>query len=117
MSALSPIPLEPRKKFTARQRAEIFREAGGICHICGGKIGPGEAWDIEHVTALSMGGTNEADNLRPAHVKCHREKTADDVSSRAKADRIAAKHFGFAGKKPKSPWRRKLNGQVVRRDQ
>lgn len=34
----SPIKLEPRKGFTPKQRAAVFLEHGGICHLCAGKI-------------------------------------------------------------------------------
>lgn len=83
-----------RRSFNRKQRAEIFERAGGVCHICDGKIGVTEAWDVEHIRPLSMGGDNEPDNLAPAHVKCHRVKTAGEAGPRAKADRLRAKHQG-----------------------
>lgn len=109
-----------RKSFSDKQRLEIFRNAGGICHICGGKInGAKEAWDVEHMVALGMGGTNEDDNLAPAHVKCHKTKTKDDVQKIAKTKRVNLKHMGA---KKKRPWpgtkthKRKVDGTVVERD-
>lgn len=114
---LSPIPIEPRARFSAKARAEVFERAGGICALCGGKISVGQAWEIEHETPLAMGGTNDPDNLRPVHAKCHKAKTATDVDQLAKAKRRAAKHFGTAPRKPLSRWKKKLNGQVVERNQ
>ena len=98
----SPIKLEPRKGFTPKQRAAVFSEHGGICHLCKAPIQAGQAWDIDHVTALALGGTNDAANLRPAHAKCHRgvgSKTSDDVKAISRADRLAQKHFGIKQKK------------------
>lgn len=101
----SPIPIERRKSFTDKQRAAVFLEHGGVCHICQGKIQVGQAFDIDHVIPLAMGGTNDASNLRPVHTKCHRgegSKTSDDVKAIARADRLAKKHFGI--KTPKRKW-------------
>jgi 5-methylcytosine-specific restriction endonuclease McrA len=98
----SPIKLEPRKGFNPKQRAVIFSENGGVCHLCNGPIQAGQAWDVDHVKALGMGGTNDAANLRPAHAKCHRgvgSKTSDDVKAISRADRLAKKHFGITPKK------------------
>ena len=100
----SPIPIEPRKGFTTKQRAAVFSEHGGKCHLCGAPIQAGQAWDIDHVIPLALGGTNDAANLRPAHAKCHRgtdSKTSDDVKSISRADRLAKKHFGIAAPKKK----------------
>lgn len=104
----SPIKLEPRKGFNPKQRAVIFSENGGVCHLCGGPIQAGQAWDVDHVKALGMGGTNDASNLRPAHAKCHRgtgSKTSDDVKAISRADRLAKKHFGVTQKKGRIPSR------------
>lgn len=101
----SPIPLEARKGFTPKQRAAVFLEHGGICHLCNGKIQVGQAFDIDHVIPLALGGTNDASNLRPAHSRCHRgtgSKTSDDVAAISRADRLAQKHFGI--RKPKGRW-------------
>lgn len=72
--------------------------------MCGAPIQAGQAWDIDHVLPLALGGTNDAANLRPAHAKCHRgvgSKTSDDVKAIARADRLAKKHFGIAAPKKK----------------
>lgn len=34
-----------RRSFNRRERAAIFERASGVCHICGGKIAVGDAWD------------------------------------------------------------------------
>lgn len=110
-----------RKRRTNKQRLALFEAAGGICHLCGMKIQLGEAWDLEHVIALSCGGTDDDENIKPAHRECHREKTRDDRTVGAKGERIRQKHQGawrprtvMPGSKA-SMWRRKMNGEVERR--
>jgi len=84
----------PRKHFSRKDRARIFASNGGLCHICEGKIGVGEAYEIEHVIPYALTHDDSDGNLRPAHVKCHRIKTDQDVTAIAKVYRIAAKHDG-----------------------
>lgn len=85
-----------RKRRSAKTRLSIFLAHEGTCHICKGKIGVGEAWDLDHVTPLAMGGEDEDANLAPAHRKtCHGAKTAQqDVPMIAKAKRREAIHLG-----------------------
>lgn len=70
-----------------RVRQRIFDACGGKCHICGVVI-VGKKWALDHVTALINGGENRETNLKPVHIACHAEKTAQDVAEKA---RIAAK--------------------------
>lgn len=113
-----------RRTWTAKRKLAVFEAHGGCCHICGGKIHVGEPWDLEHQIPLALGGDDDESNVAPAHVKCHRAKTSQDVAQIAKANRVRAKHFGASAKPARpmpgsrnSPWKKKLNGQVVRRDQ
>lgn len=82
----------------------------------------GEGWDVEHMIPLAMGGEDDPQNWAPAHRKCHRGKTSEDVSNIAKAKRREARHLGARiSKSPLpggrgTPWKRKINGQVVKRD-
>jgi 5-methylcytosine-specific restriction endonuclease McrA len=73
----------------------VFLAHGGICHISKRPIRVGEAWELEHIKPLSMGGEHREQNLAPALVKPHREKTAKEATERAKADRVRAKHLGI----------------------
>ena len=41
-----------RKPRTAKQRLELFNANGGMCHLCGGKIEAGQAWELDHVNEL-----------------------------------------------------------------
>lgn len=75
-----------------------------ICHICGGVIWPAkDAWEAEHVLRRCLSGDDSAANLKPAHVKCHKVKTAADVSENAKGKRVSDKVLGI---ERKSGWRR-----------
>lgn len=106
-----------------RVRLRIFNRHGGICALSGRKIQVGDKWDLDHAHPLCLGGLNDEDNLRPVLATEHRRKTAGEVSAKAKADRVRAKHIGaktpsravLAGSK-RSPWKRKVSGEVVRRD-
>jgi 5-methylcytosine-specific restriction enzyme A len=64
------------------------------CHLCSLPIDGTKKWDLDHVVALINGGENRESNLRPAHRKCHVEKTARDVAEKAKVAAIRKKHNG-----------------------
>jgi 5-methylcytosine-specific restriction endonuclease McrA len=112
-----------RRNMSTTRRRRIFLEADGICHICGCKIdGTKEAWDADHVIPLEISGDDSDENLRPAHRKCHQQKTAkEDAPTIAKCKRVEAKHSGAHRSKSTLPgsrdskWKRKINGTVERR--
>ena len=110
-----------RRSLTQLQRARIFDDAHGLCHLCGLKIQAGQPWDVEHIIPLAMGGEDGGDNLRPAHKTCHAPKTAADVKAIAKVKRIRAAHIaGRHSRTPlpcgrKSKWKKKITGEVVLR--
>lgn len=118
----NPYAVHERKPLTDKQRLKLFIEENGICCVCGFKIdGVKEAWD-EHIKPLWRDGTNERKNRGVAHRKCARQKTDGEASDRAKVRSVAEKHFGAhrAEFKPMpcgraSPWKKKMNGKVVRR--
>lgn len=85
-----------RRSFSAKDRLRIFTAHNGVCHLCSGAIGVGEAWEVEHVIAYALTRDNSDENLRPAHKRCHAEKTVADVAAIAKAKRREAKHTGAA---------------------
>lgn len=85
----------------ARVRLRVFDRCGGICHLSGRKIQPGDKWDMDHITALVNGGENRESNLAPALKEEHRKKTASDVAMKAKVDRVRKKHLGIEPKKAK----------------
>lgn len=109
-----------RRRISTRERVDIFQRNDGRCHLCGGRITSGEAWEVSHDTPLEMGGADEGDNLKPAHAKCHRAHTAKvDIPQIRKAQRREAKHIGakapsrnpLPGSKA-SGIRKRMNGKV-----
>jgi 5-methylcytosine-specific restriction protein A len=88
----------PDSAIPPRVRLRVFERAKGICYLSGRKITASDAWDCDHVIALTNGGENRESNLAPALRDKHREKTAADVKERAKVDRIRKRHLGI--KKP-----------------
>jgi len=91
-----------RRRFTDKDRARIFAANNGTCHLCNQKIdGVREAWEIEHVIAWELTRDDSDDNLRPAHVSCHKIKThQEDRPAINQAKRREAKHNGV--KRPSS---------------
>lgn len=112
-----------RKSWTPARRLRLFEAHEGICHICHEKIdGTREAWDVEHIIPIAMGGEDDESNAAPAHVRCHTGKTSKDRKQIAKANRVRAKHQGayrsrstIPGSKS-SKFKRKIDGSVVLRD-
>lgn len=89
---MNPFSHEPRKRRTPLQMAEIFAARGGVCHCCKRKLGPRDLWDLDHVIALSCGGTDDDANLAPCCEACHALKTKDDIGNAAEAKQRYAKH-------------------------
>lgn len=104
-----------------RVRLRVFERCGGICHISGRRIRPGERWELEHVIALVNGGEHREHNLAPALVVPHRDKTRQDVAEKAMIYRKRAKHLGLKKSKRPMPgsrasgFKRRMDGTVVKR--
>lgn len=112
-----------RRSLSTSERRRLFLLHGGRCHLCQGKIFPGEEWDVSHEIPLAIGGADDATNMAPAHRKCHREHTATvDAPRIAKTKRQHAKHIGAHQSRNPLPggrtskWKKKMDGSVVRRD-
>lgn len=93
----------PDAKIPPRVRLRVFERAGGVCHISGRKIAPGETWELDHIVALVNGGEHRESNLAPALTGPHRGKTKADVATKS-ADRARrASHVGVRRDKAKIP--------------
>ena len=115
--------MTPRKPISTAKRVDLFKRKHGVCHLCSGKVQAGEAWDVSHVIPLELGGADDDSNWDVAHRKCHRSHTANvDQPAIAKAKRREARHLGaFRPKQPMpcgrgSPFKKTMDGQVIRRD-
>lgn len=114
------LPRPRRKRLTTLQRFELLQREHHRCHLCNGKIYPGQGWDVSHEIPLELLGADDDTNRRAAHRKCHRVHTATvDIPAIARAKRIEAKHH--AGRSSSRPMRggrndtlkRKMDGTVV----
>ncbi|UYQ71016.1 HNH endonuclease [Pelagibacterium flavum] len=83
------------QKVPDRVRLRIFDREGGMCHLSGRKIMPGDLWDLDHKVALINGGEHRESNLFPALRDKHRGKTALDVREKAVSARKRKKHLGI----------------------
>lgn len=55
-----------------RLQSLVFAERGRVCHLCGR---PGSD-SIDHIVPRSLGGTDDLDNLMPAHKRCNSSRGA-----------------------------------------
>lgn len=103
------------QKVPDKVRQRVFDAHGGVCHLTGRKIAPGEAWELEHIHALILGGQHRETNLAPALKEAHKAKTAMEMGVKAKIARTRQKHIGIkksAGGFNKR-FKRKMNGDVI----
>lgn len=92
---MTDVGTTPRKYLTALQKLKLFEDHKGKCALCGNEIRIGEAWIVEHMRALALGGTNEKSNLAPAHIACAQNKTSKEDAPRiAKSKRQKASALG-----------------------
>jgi 5-methylcytosine-specific restriction protein A len=78
-----------------RVRLRVFERFGGICQLSQRKILAGDQWDLDHIKALWRGGEHRESNLHPVLRQPHREKSSQEQSEQAKADRVRKKHLGI----------------------
>jgi 5-methylcytosine-specific restriction protein A len=99
----------PDQEIPERVKLRIFDRFNGCCGLTGKKLMPGET-DYDHIVRLRDGGEHRESNLHPVWRKAHREKTGQENSEGARADRIRAKHLGLAKSKGRkiaahvNPW-------------
>jgi 5-methylcytosine-specific restriction protein A len=72
--------LNGRIKFTKEQRVKISKKFNNKCNICKCCI-KDTKFHIDHIRALSNGGTNEKSNLQPLCKSCHMVKTSNEHES------------------------------------
>ena len=61
---------EHRRGYSVAAILELY---GDKCHLCSKEILP-EHFSVDHVIPLSLGGSDELSNLRPAHRSCNSSK-------------------------------------------
>ena len=64
----------------ARMRVLCRETYPPVCHLCGKDISE-DQYSVDHVIVHSKGGTNEIENLRPAHKSCNYSRQDKDVEA------------------------------------
>jgi len=113
-----------RRRLSAKALMQRLLDMGGVCAECGCKTGGANGLEWDHIIPLAMGGGDTIENLQPLCRMCHRAKTVKDVGHIAKARRMTQRRMGVS-RQSRSPlpcgrrsrWKKKLNGEVVRRDE
>jgi len=109
-----------RREFSAKVKAAAFERAAGHCEGCGGFLYPGK-FRYDHDLPDWLGGEPTLENCRVKCVGCDAPKTAADQTRIAKTKRLKLAHIGarpssrMAGSRS-SPFKKKMNGQTVRRN-
>jgi 5-methylcytosine-specific restriction protein A len=83
----------PDQRIPDRVKDRIFIRHNGKCYLTGRKLFKGE-YDFDHIKRLADGGQHRETNLAPIWRPKHREKTGEENSAGAKADRIRRKANG-----------------------
>lgn len=118
MKELRYSPPTKRRRMTKARATRIFVSRDGICFICRTHIIIArDEWFVEHPETIEGGGSDDDDDLWPAHVRCKPEKDAIDAGRKAKRDRLICK--GWRDKPKRGGFRgwRDFQGNVIWRDQ
>lgn len=112
-----------RRRFSATAYDARLEEFGKKCASCSMRTGGPAGLEWDHVIPLELGGDDELSNLQPLCRGCHRAKTRRDAGHIAKSRRMRQRSAGIPRtvRRPipgsrKSPWRKRLDGTVVRRE-
>lgn len=71
--------MSDRRKYTEYQKKTIYANGNGRCGICGKPINF-EDMTVDHKIPLARGGTDDMENLQPAHLCCNRIKNGLNIS-------------------------------------
>jgi 5-methylcytosine-specific restriction endonuclease McrA len=64
---------------TREEWENVVKERCGICHVCGSpisyEIGSPDTLSLDHLLPMSRGGSNNKENVAPAHRRCNQNRT------------------------------------------
>lgn len=108
-----------RREFPAKVKVAAFQRANGACEICGARLSVGK-FRYDHQLPDALGGEPTLENCVVRCLPCDKPKTAADITRIRKSDRQRNAHLGIRPKSKfpcskDSPYRKKLDGSVVRR--
>ncbi|WP_444668324.1 HNH endonuclease [Cereibacter changlensis] len=111
------------QKIPLRVQRRVVDRFEGKCAKTGHLFVPGDVIEIDHIIALANGGEHRETNLQPLCGSAHKEKTREDVRTKAKIARVRAKHLNLhrpkqimAGSKA-SKWKKPLHGPAYLRSE
>lgn len=87
------VDLLEKRKYLAHLADPLLEAHGNVCYLCGEKVDRGDC-EVEHIIPLKHGGTNDWENLRPAHWYCNQAKSTmmpDNPNLQAVIDAIPDK--------------------------
>lgn len=85
-----------RKAMSRGRILRIWEQHKGICVLCERQIdGARDAWFVEHIVALELGGPDTDENCGPAHYACKPAKDREDHRRAAEARQDKADHLGI----------------------
>lgn len=112
-----------RVEFSGKTKAAAFERAKGCCEGCGHVFADGERVDFDHIVPDGLRKNNTVENCQVLCSPCHLEKTRGDITTIAKAKRVAKKHEGLVTRKKHivpgsraSKWKKPLHGPAVLRN-
>lgn len=74
------LPAHSRKQISTRTRFEIFKRDGFVCQYCG-RHPPEVILEVDHIKAVSRGGSGEDYNLLTSCFDCNRGKGAGTLDA------------------------------------
>ena len=69
-----------RRRYTPRERMKVAYEQNYACAKCKKLLPPD--WQLDHITPLSSGGSNERENVQALCVSCHTDKSVHATQNR-----------------------------------
>jgi len=115
-----------RRVIPERVKREILDEQGWCCFACHQPVSRDQI-DVDHRVPLALGGSDDETNWVALCRPCHKQKTRADVKAVRKADRARRmreegkprqrKSKPLQGRGFRKDVKRKINGEVVKRDE